>query len=300
MNENEKTCLGRFYFLLQGNLKREGSLKENSVLISFLRTRSAVRYSLLRKSTINSASIPNQILVSLLTEGLIQSIENIDTYAVTAKGVWYYEQSLGVINEKSLLSYINEMYFVPKMNNDMDDKEKVILLTMISARVFSEKSSVDLKKSDAVKDKWQEILKRSYDVLYKMGSLSKVNKEDFLVGGGNLHIVSSIFRHNNKMIQRTKEIYAFNKKEEYYLDLFRNEIFSREKLSYLFWKIFKGDISRDSVNQIIDYCNEVSSKESIYLFDMKEHAFSTPAYDIMLKDGLMGSIMSKDKWSKIS
>lgn len=299
MNEKEEDYLRNFYSLLHDNLKRERSLRENSVLLSFLITQSASRYKLLRNSTRSSTLIPSHILTSLLTKGLIQCIEGIDTYAITAKGVWYYEKNMDLINEESLLSYINDKYFVTRTRTDLNDKEKVILFMMVSARAFSERSSVDLKKSDAVKNKWKEMLEKSYDFLSDMKLIAKLDKEKFLGKRGNVHIVSSIFRHNNQMVQKTRSIYSYNRRQEYYLDLHKNSAFSQDKLSYLFWKVFGGNISSYSSNEIIDYCNEVSRKESIYLFDMSEHIFSMPTYDTIIKDGLMDSMISKDKWAKI-
>lgn len=302
MNEGED-FLAKFYHLLRDNLIREKGLTENSVLISFLRTQSASRYKALRKSTINSAFVPNDALVFLLGQGFIQCIGNINDYAITAKGVWHYEKSHDLINEQILLSYLDAKYFSDEFsvrkNVDLNDKEKVILFAMILARAFSEKSAVDLKKSDTVKDKWQEILETSYDALQNLGFVTKLEKTDFLGTRGNEHIVSSIFRHNNSMVQKTKELYAYNRKQEYYLDLYKDGVLSEEKMSYLFWKIFKGNITPTSVDFIINLCDEVSSNESIYLFDMKEHIFSMPNYNTLLKDGLIGSIMSKDKWAKI-
>jgi len=297
---NEKDYLSKFYSLIHDNLKRERRLRNKSVLLSFLRTQSASRYKLLRKSTIGSTLIPSHILTSLLTKGLIQCIEDIDTYAITAKGVWNYEQDIDLIDEESLLSYINDKYFIPKTRSDLDDKEKIILFMMISTRTFSEKSLVDLKRSDVVKNKWKEMLEKSYDVLCDLDFIAKLKKGKFLDKRGNVHVVSSIFRHNNQMVQKTRGIYSYSRKQEYYLDLCRNSIFAQDKLSYLFWKIFKGDISSSSANDIINYCNEVSRKESIYLFDMPEHIFSMPTYDTIIKDGLVDSMVSKNKWAKIS
>jgi len=297
---NEKDYLRKFYSLLRDNLKRERSLRENSVLLSFLRIQSASRYRLLRKSTINSALIPSHTLTSLLTKGFVQCMESIDTYAITAQGVWHYEQDTDLINEEGLLSYINDKYFIPELKSGLNDKEKVILFMMIAARTFSERSSVNLKRNDVVKNKWKEMLEKSYDVLLDLGSIAKLKKEKFLSQRGNVHIVSNIFRHNNQMVQKTRGIYSYSRKQEYYLDLYKNSTFSPEKLSYLFWKVFKGDISSDSASDIIDCCNEISRRESIYLFDMPEHIFSMPAYDVTIKDALMDSIISKDKWAKIS
>jgi len=305
VNESEKDYLKRFYCLLRDNLQREKSLKASSILISFLETRSASRYKLLSNSTITSHLVPKETLMSLLTKKQIQVLGDIGTYAISAQGVWDYEKDMGLVNDESLLSYINEKFFsgkYPESNTktDLNDREAIILFAMVAARAFSEKSSVDLKKNDVVKGKWQEVLEKSYDMLYKLHAITKLKKEDFLGKTGNEHIVSSIFRHNSHSLQKTRGIYAYKGNYEYYLDLYRDPSFSEEKLSYLFWKIFKGDISMDSVDSIIEYCNGVSRKESIYLFDMKDHVFSMPIYDSVLKDCLLDSVVSKTKWSKVS
>lgn len=296
---DEEKYLKKFYILLSDNLKREKSLKANSVLLSLLKTQSASRYRLLRKSTLSSVVIPSKVLTTLLAKGLIQCIKGIEAYAITAKGVWHYEQKIDLINQETLLSYINDKYFIPKIKGDLNDKEKVILFMMISTRAFSESSSVNLKKSNTTKDKWKEMLARSYDLLYDLPLLEKLKKEEFLGKKGNVHIVSSIFRHNNQMVQKTRGIYSYNRKQEYYLDLYKDSNFSQDRLSYLFWKTFKGEISSESVSRVVEYCNEISRKESIFLFDMPEHIFSMPEYDIVIKDGLMDSILSRDKWARI-
>lgn len=305
MKETENDFLKRFYCLLRDNLQREKSLKANSILISFLESRSASRFKLLSNSTISSSIVPNDILMSLLAKKEIQAFGDLGKYAITAKGVWNCEQSAGIMNEETLLSYMNEKFFIgdyPSSDTgaDLDEKEAVILLTMIAARAFSEKSPVDLKKSDIVKGKWQEILERSYDLLLKLDMITKLNKEEFLGEKGNEHVVTYVFRHNNHSLQKTRGIYAYKGNYEYYLKIAEDSGISVENLSYLFWKIFKGDISLDSVNMILGFCNEISRKESIYLFDMKDHAFSMPLYDALLKDSLLDSVVSKSKWSRSS
>ncbi len=304
MNDEEKRYLKDFYNLLRVNMRRQRSLKRNSVLISFFETRSASRFKWLKNSTIHSSLVPNDVLIPLLSKGYIQVLSNINTYAITAKGVWVSEQDLEIMNEENLLSYINNKYFTGKppgsnVKNDLDDKEKTILLAMISARSFSEKSLTDLKKSEIVKDKWQEILEKSYDLLLSQNQITKLEKELFFNKKGNEHVASSIFRHNNQMVQKTLGIYEYKGNYQYYLNLYEESQFSTEKLSYLFWKIFKGKIDLDSVDAIAEYCNEISKKESIYLFDMKEHVFSMPVYDSLLKDSLLDSIASKARWAKI-
>lgn len=300
-----KDYLRRFYNLLRDNLLREKNIKDKSILISFIETRSATRYRLLSNSTISSSLIPNDILIELLSKKDIQVQGEIGSYAITAKGVWDHETSLGLMNEENLLSYINEKFFTgesssPSAKGNLDDREAVILFAMIAAKAFSEKSTVDLKKNDLVKGKWQEVLERSFDLLHRLEIVKKVNKEDFLGKTGNEHIVSSIFRHNNYSVQKTHGIYSYKGNCEYFLDIYKNSEFSQENLSYLFWKIFRGTISSNSVDAIIEFCKDISSKESIYLFDVKEHIFSMPTFDSVIKTSLLDSVLSKEKWAKLS
>jgi len=228
----------------------------------------------------------------------------IGKYSITARGVWEYEKALNVIDEEGLLSYINDKFFVESNDNssheklNLNDREKIILLTMISARAFSEKSAVTLNKNSRINDKWLELLGKTYDFLVDLGEIKKLRKEEFLEKKGNEHAASSVFRHNNDMPQKTRMIYKYTGNYAYFLNLDVNSGFSIENLSYLFWKLFRGELSKDTVDKIIEYCNSVSNAESIYLFD-GDHAFSLPTYDSKLRDSLLDSIVSKSKWSKI-
>lgn len=304
MSEDERECLKQFYTSLRNNFLREKRLKENSVLISFLETRSTSRLKLLSESTLTSHVISDNALVSLLSKKYIQMLGEIGKYSITARGVWEYEKALNVIDEEGLLSYINDKFFVESNDNssheklNLNDREKIILLTMISARAFSEKSAVTLNKNSRINDKWLELLGKTYDFLVDLGEIKKLRKEEFLEKKGNEHAASSVFRHNNDMPQKTRMIYKYTGNYAYFLNLDVNSGFSIENLSYLFWKLFRGELSKDTVDKIIEYCNSVSNAESIYLFD-GDHAFSLPTYDSKLRDSLLDSIVSKSKWSKI-
>lgn len=299
MNELEIQHLEKFYSLMYENMIIDKKLKGKSIITSFLKTRGASRFKLLRKSTLSSNMIPSFILNSLLEKGYVQSIDDIETYVITAFGVWYLENNYENINEQKLLEYINNEYFTINIKRELDDKEKVILYSLLSARTFSEESPVDLKKDMPVKNKWKILMENCYDKLRDL-KVIKINKNKIFKTTGNIHIVSSLFRHNNDMSQKTKGIYSYNRKQEYFLNLYKNGYFSDDKLSYLFWKIFEGNIMPDKLNEIIDFCNDVAKRDSIYLFDVTKHKFSMPEFDLKIKDSLFNSIINKNIWGKIS
>jgi len=307
-NESEKHALRRFYERLRDNVKLErgkSSLVENSVLITLLKTQSATRYRLISKSKLAAIDVAGDALSSLLGKGFVQSTGDFDSYIMTAKGVWKFECELRILNEDKLFSYLNDNYFttgnlLTKDKTELNDKERVILLTMIAARAFSEASAVDLKMGDVARDKWKEILCCSFILLKEMGFLQNTKKTSFGDNEGNEHFVISLFRHNTKMLQKTQAIYRYTGEYVYYLDLFRNGALSTEKLSYLFWKIFQGNITQQQIDRITQFCNEVASKEQIFLFDMTKHKFGLPNYDRIIKNCLLDSIMSKEKWSRVT
>ena len=293
--DEESYHLNRFYRILYENIKKYKKLKDNSIILSFLKTRKASIFRILKRSTMSSNLIPLETLTSLLKKGLIQNYGQFNTYIISAKGVWIIEKENDNMSLDLLFSFFNKEYFNLKIEADLNDKEKVILFTMIATRTFSDKSTIDLKKDLIIRDKWKEIMEKTHNFL-KTQSYINIKKEKLFNTTGNIHIVSSLFRHNNKMVQKTRGIYNYNRKQEYYLDIYKNNIFNDEKLTYLFWKLFDGKISNKEINIITNYCNEISLKDSIYLFNIKNHIFSMPKYDIKIKDAIINSLLAKNKW----
>ena len=303
MNKDEKEILSKFYSILHDNILREKSLKDSSVLLSFLETIGPSRVTIISKSTIHSSLIPESTLLALSIKKLIQPLGRISNYAITAKGIWEYERDIGLLTEDTLLSFINTKFFsgnlISGTKKNLDQKELVLLFAMIAARAFSEKSCVDTKKNESVKEKWLEILKNSYDFLAKIQIITSLDREDFLGKKGNEHVVGYVFRHNGPMLQKTNGIYNYTRKQEYYLDLYKEGSVSRDELNFLFWKLFKGELTANAIDKILDFCNS-TSREGIFLYDMTEHIFAQPTFDSLIKDSLLDSLVSKTRWSSFA
>jgi hypothetical protein len=186
-------------------------------------------------------------------------------------------------------------YFSTKISKiDLNDREKVILFALILGRSFSIDSSVNLKKKELITNKWYEILKYSFEKLYEL-DIIKLKFDKIFIGTENVHIVSDLFRHNIKMQEKTIGIYNYGRNQEYYLDLYKNNNFNKDKLSYLFYKIFINKLTINNLDIIINHCNEISSNYSYYLYE-KKHVFSQPEYDIIIKDCLINSITLNTKY----
>lgn len=300
MEESTRHYLYKFYDRLYDNfIMFEKKVKNKSILISFLKTTKNSRNKLISESSLSSSKIPNNVLNLLLSEKLIQSNDDINKFVISAKGVWVVEKEKEIINEDIFLNYINEEYFIEKIK-PLNSKEKIILFSMIAARTFSEKSVIDLKKNSSIADSWKDIIDLSAEKLNSIGVISKKDIEDLYGTPGNEHLVSKLFRHNNYLASKVKQLYKSPGDQKYYLSIYDDSQFSKDKLSYLLWEVFAGNLSDQEKEEIISFLNDTSSKKSIFVFELNEHIFSMPKYDVIIEDCLMDSIISKKKWEQLT
>jgi hypothetical protein len=105
---------------------------------------------------------------------------------------------------------------------------------------------------------------------------------------GNEHLVSSLFRRANDLPKKTRGIYVAPGTANYFLDLFEDSNISNEKLSHLFKQIFGNKaLSYREINDIHAFCCDIAYSKSSYVFDPKQHIFSKPEYDEVIRDTLL-------------
>ncbi len=293
MIENMETTLTKFYQKLYNNIeKNKKKVNENSIIITFLDLKSNVRYQLLNESSISSHKIPQKILIDLQNKKLIRSTDTLNSYTITAKGIWEVESKNSIINETILLDYLDQKLFNVYNISDkpLTDKQKVILFSMIAARTFSEKSSIDLKKEETVMDTWKEIVDKSYEKLKSLNLISKLDQKDLYGKVGTEHPVSNLYRHTDELPKKTRGLFKALGNQKYFLDLFQNSEISKENLDFLFKQIFENKVlSSADIYEIDKFCRDIASTKNIYIFDPREHLFSKPEYDEIIRDLLLFS-----------
>lgn len=301
LSPSEDQTLRKFYSQLLNNTKSKLSRNQTSVLLYFLKTREATRFSLLRKSSLSPPYIEVSAIPSLLELGYIQGMEELNTYTITAKGTWYIEKRDNKISEDDIINYIDTNFYTMTKKEKMNHTEKVILLSLLMTRSFSLDSCVDLNKEEYVKNEWLNVLKKSYDVInaYVKNDNRKVKKDNMFKPRANVHIVSYLFRHNNKMKQKTKDIYSYSGDQQYYLNVYSKDKINVENLGYLFYKVFEGNLNSEQVEKISSLCNKASEDHSIYLFDVANHEFAHPKYHIIIRDALIESISKKNFYDNL-
>ncbi len=291
MDQKEYELLEHFYKILYENLANNKNLKNNSILLSFLKTTSSNIDKLLRISQININLLDIDSIKKLVSNNYIQNYNNYNSFVISTKGIWEIESNKNIINLNKLLEYLNnDFYKINMKDENLLDREKVILFTMILGRSFSINNGVNLNKSEKTTAKWQEILTISYNKLKEYDYIQQ-EKNEILTDSINSNIVSRLFRQNNSMPIKTRGIYNVTRKNIYYLDLYDNGL-DESKLSYLFNKLFKQNLTANIINEISDLCNQISREYSIYLYDFENILFTKPEFDYVIKDALRNSMLT--------
>lgn len=296
MNQKIIPSLNKFYSSLYNTiLKNKSKITNKSILISFFSFKSNDRYKLLSESAIPSYKISKDILGELENKKLIRATDTLNSYTITANGIWEIENRDGTLDITGFLNHIDEKYFNAYVdsNKPLNEKQKVIIFSMIAARAFSDKSTVDLKKNEDTTNAWKEITDQTYHKLKDLGIISnlKIESKDPKSLYGNPKTerpVSHLYRHTDMLPKITKGIFKASGGQNYFLDLSNDPDMFKERLNYLFDIVIgKTHISYLELDEIYNFCCDIANKKNIYVFDPTEHIFSKSKYDEIVRDVLL-------------
>lgn len=252
----------------------------------------------LDKASIKSSDIPPKTIQTLIANNYIRGGEAFSQYIITAKGVWEIENYLGHINPDILVDGIDKYKFEIKKGGNLDDKEKVIVLALIALRSFYEKTPLN-RNNDYALEEMLETLKESKNLLMNMG---KIKNFEF-TKPSNEDPIEAIFRRSNELKKRTRGIYCFGGKK-HWIDVYdeNSQKISLDKLGYLLWKIFGGEIPIEEQNEINVFCDNVLNKYKNYVYSADERGgfvFSNISYKNVIKDALFQILEDRVKWEKM-
>lgn len=285
--------LKKLYESLKTNLALDNKLKKQSILISFIDLKSNSRYRYILDSAQELSQFNKNDIKKLINDKMIRETEDINSYAISGKGVWTIELN-SVISIESFIEFIDDKYFdLAISNNNVTDKEKVILLSLITARAFSETTAINLKNDNLVLDSCKRIIDNCYSILSEYKIIKKINN---LYGKkGNEHIVSNLIRHTDILPKKTKGIYKAPGNQKYFLDIVDDDDnISIDKLSYIIKRMLSNntDVKYNDVISIFENCNKNSYNEAVYLNNNLNNSFINPHYDDMIKNAFEEAILN--------
>lgn len=291
----------QFYDVLYQNLYNENKLVEGSIFKQLLWSWSNQVLEYLDSASVSSEKIDPLILNELIEKEFVRGGSEFSKYVLTAKGVWEIEATLEKIDSQLLLDYIDKSKYFVKWGGNLSNKEKVVILSLIALRAFCEETPLNRKNGIRSLDNINEVMTKSIIFL-------KENVNDFnlkLSEDAREGPINSIFARLQELPKKTRGLYKFNKKESKgWLDVYDEEKgkLSEEKLAYLLWKVFGGNLSFEKQNTINKFCNDILYDHKNYVYNSKEiesFIFSGIAYQNIISNSLFMIAENKVIWEEI-
>jgi|GEM_PF-1841534 len=288
----------QFYDTLYQNLLNENKLVEGSIFKQLLWSWSNQNLEYLDNASISSEKIDPLVLSELIEKGFVRGGSEFSKYVMTAKGVWEIEALLDRIDSQRLLDYIDKNKYFVKWGGNLSNKEKVVILSLIALRAFYEKTPLNRKNGTKSLDNINEIMIKSINFLTE-------NVKDF-----NLKLseearegpINSIFARLQNLPKNTRGLYKFEPHKSW-LDVYSDETnkVSEEKLAYLLWKVFGGNLSFEKQNIINNFCNSILYEHKNYVYNSEEienFIFSDIAYQNTISNSLFMIAENKIRWEE--
>lgn len=299
MDEKSEKNIEKFYNKLKNTIIRDKKLHRNSVFLTLVQTTKNKSRVYLNDSSLNLSRLLDIDINKLESENYIRQTDTLNEYVITAKGVWFIENKLGVLSEDIIITYFDKRSYDFFGNvESLNDRDKVIIFSMIAARTFSRDSVVDLT-NDRSKELWKEIVEDVHKFLGDSNFIKKESKNGILGDAKADYPIVNLFRHSDFLPMKTKSIFTSIGSLKYYLNLSDNENEFQNDLAFLFWLIFEEkEPSLAKITTINDFLKDVSSDKGIYLFDIDGDHFSGVEYDMVIRESLKKSQVMKRRWER--
>jgi len=294
MENNEvESGLIHFYTILYENVKKELSIKENSIFITLIGASQNKVLKLLSDSSLSSDLIGEKKIEQLLNSNLIKNDEFSENFSITAQGIWNVEKNKNILSESQIIDYFQKTQFQRKKGSKIDLKyrEKVLLLSMIAARAFSIESAVNLAPKIKLHDDWKEIFDSANQFLFELGVIDNIEKDSLYLRCANDQPITTIFRRLTDFPKKTNFIYKFDKNLKYWLEMPESEKEFKEIIALFLSLIFGEKLIYQNLDLINEFCGKIAQNKSVFVFvDITKHKYLDPKYDSLIKEAMIKGI----------
>ena len=262
-------------------IRQRVKIKKKSVILTITSSGSNIQSKIskiLEESAFESYLFKRDELRRLLDEKLVRtSVYDFKSYVLTSKAIWFLESERELVSEEKFIDFIESEILINKnAEKKLNDKEKVILFSLLSIRCFDVNSGMDINDSYR-EDRWLDIFDECRNFLYAKNLIKNIGG---FKGKGHEHPVSYVMRRVNKLQNKTRYIYAFTGKKQYYLKTSKTIEKSKEELKYLFDLILNGNRDPYLLKEIVIFCNDLAYNKTKYVKDL---SFLTKQYDDLIQ-----------------
>ncbi|BCY17704.1 hypothetical protein hrd7_15530 [Leptolinea sp. HRD-7] len=247
-------------------LNSRGKLIKGSAILTLMKINSNNSLKIFTDSSIKYPNLFNNRLDTLETLGLIRKTDAVNLeYIITFLGLWQIESSKNIIDINLLLEEIqSEKIRTSLINQPLNEKEKLIIFSLLSLRSFSISSSMDLNV-ETNPDNWLSILN---NVIIPKLKFYKVVAKDFslLSDSGNEHPIRFIMRRANNLSTKTDGLFSSPGNSQYFLaiDILDKKNASNQ-ISFLLRKVFAMKKSYELNEELKDFLCSTPYNESLHV-----------------------------------
>jgi len=231
--------------------------------------------------------------------GLIKDSDEIDSYILTSKGIWYLEAKYEDFTER-FLNYIDARFFETTKRESISPRLKTALFSMATMRIFSINCTVDMRESANVKDEWWSILKKASEQLSKSGIVKEEEDlKNYKSKRESEHPALNIFRHSDKLPRATKGIFSKTGDLQYYLDVIDTtnlDFPDPEKLAYILYQIFSEKLDSFLAEIMYEFMCSFCRREGIKIQESLKVSYFQPEYDNIIQMAFDIALENKDAW----
>jgi hypothetical protein len=260
-------------------------LIKESLFITLLKMPPNRISKLLSDAALSDKAFYDTDLKELMKGGYIieaSDIEKKHGYVITAMGIWTIETQMKKVDLSQVIQFIQETKFSSGVGEKpLDDKEKIILTSMIAIRNFSLDAAMDLNEKNK-SDYWIEIVNETAKFLKQNGYISKSNWEPSQAG--NEHPINNVMRRAQDLPQKTKHIYDSAGSYRYYLDIDKTGEESKTKLKFLFSILLTKVESKADIKTIHSYLCKSAYDHGKNVRESFEYI--DPSWDSIIEDAL--------------
>lgn len=281
-DRNTNESLINLYSKFVDNLQRQRvKLRKNSVFLTITAVSPNIQSKIsgiLEQSSFLSHLFPMDELRRLVDGGLVRhSAIDVKSFVITAKGIWFIEKEKEVITKQRFVDFVESEILVDKeIGRKLSDREKTILFSLLCLRCFSADSCMDINDRDH-EDQWLEVFNDCQSFLYSNGLIKAIG---VFKGKGLEHPVSAEMRRANKLQKKTRFIYQYSGRRQYFLKISKEEERALVELVSLHYLILDAEIDPDLLHGIESFCNDLAYERTKYVKDL---TFLSRQYDRLLQ-----------------
>ena len=297
LKPGQENILKRMYSRILTH-KGADKLINNSVFLTLINMQDSKRLRMLTYNHLYISEIlDKECIESLIKNKFVKEIGSINGKGIifSAKGVYRYEKSKEILKDEILIKYYENKFFTFKEENTLlNDKEMIIVASMLLSRSFNLNSSISLNKSGPYKDKWIEVLNRTARLLCNLKIVEEKIVNNLFPNTASRTGKQGIVQLMQKTdsIPKRKGIYGLYTApgdRKYYLDMLnKDSSIDINKYNSLLNTIFPLDKISDTFEAcklISQFQEDLINDYKVYIVDNleKDHALDYQHNDLIIE-----------------